>query len=145
MEEQFEKYLTRKSELLRISQVETSNKTAMETSDDVLRRDNADETHRRRFNTPPPPPILIGLTTTVKCNVVLTGDPAVLSEINLPKIPNSQLSRDTVNIKLKYHIRRLRIARRKILNSSRRAIDVHSSAAAYANTNPMELANQKED
>ena len=103
MEEQFQKYLSRKRGIL-------SN-----TADESDSPEN-DRTDDKRFN-PTPPPILIGQTCCLKQNeVVLSNNELIVTKISLSKIPNTQLEKETAKIKLKYHIRRLRIARRLLQN-----------------------------
>ena len=110
MEEQFQKYLSRKRESLALST--TSNEL------DISENDRTDD---KRFN-PTPPPILIGQTIKQCClkqnEVVISENEVIFTKINLSKIPNTQLEKETAKIKLKYHIRRLRIARRLIQNQS---------------------------
>ena len=110
MEEQFQKYLSRKRESIALST--TSNEL------DVSENDRTDD---KRFN-PTPPPILTGQTVKQCClkqnEVVISENEVIFTKINLSKIPNTQLEKETAKIKLKYHIRRLRIARRLIQNQS---------------------------
>ena len=137
MEEQFQKYLSRKRELLRDSPRTDSSADALSTNPGELDTCDNDRTDEKRFN-PTPPPILIGQTSCLKRNeAVLTEDQIVLTKINLSKIPNTQLEKETAKIKMKYHIRRLRIARRIIINQNLHAHAKLSSTSLLVDSKPL--------
>ena len=124
MEEQFQRYLSRKRELLN-SRAETSPEDDTECDGTISNGDMK----RRNFN-PTPPPILIGGAVNA-CYHQLTHQNQILSKNHgetvlskISKIPNTQLEKETAKIKMKYHIRRLRIARRRI-NAHAKSVDVH--------------------
>ena len=135
MEEQFQKYLSRKRELLSDSPRIDSSADALSTNPGEL--DTCDRTDEKRFN-PTPPPVLIGQTSCQKRNeAVLSEDEIVLTKINLSKIPNTQLEKETAKLKMKYHIRRLRIARRIIINQSIHAHAKLSSTSFLVDSKPL--------
>ena len=67
MEEQFQKYLSRKRELLRDNPKIDSSADALSTNPGEL--DTCDRTDEKRFN-PTPPPVLIGQTSCQNLNEV---------------------------------------------------------------------------
>ena len=137
MEEQFQKYLSRKRELLRESPRVDPSADPLSTNPDELDTCDNDRTDEKRFN-PTPPPILIGQNSCLKRNeAVLTEDRIVLTKINLSKIPNTQLEKETAKLKMKYHIRRLRIARRLIINKNIHAHAKLSSTSLLVDSKPL--------
>ena len=137
MEEQFQKYLSRKKELLRESPRVDSSADPLSTNPGELDTCDNNRTDEKRFN-PSPPPILIGQNSCLKRNeAVLTEDQIVLTKINLSKIPNTQLEKETAKLKMKYHIRRLRIARRLIINKNIHAHAKLSSTSLLVDSKPL--------
>ena len=134
MEEQFQKYLSRKREALRSSPQIDSTAEALSTMSEDLATSENDRTDDKRFN-PTPPPILIGKHCCLKqTGVVLSDNEIILTKINLSKIPNTQLEKETAKIKMKYHIRRLRIARRLILNRNLHSHEKNSPPSLVVNS-----------